>query len=103
MTDRTLKKWLKNAPSNDAVPSLDESALHSPLGQLLRVYMFAALNLSVVDGSYERAITLHEKDLLHQILVADEDAVQQGPFLTDADFVKVQYYMKLTGDMGGLP
>lgn len=103
MTGPTLKKWLKNAPSNTAAPSPEESALHSPLGQLLRVYMFAALNLSTVNESYEKAITLREKDLFHQILVADEDAVQQDPFLSDADCVKVQHYLSLTGDMGGLP
>lgn len=54
-------------------PNDVEVTFYSSLGQLLKVYVFAALHRSLVDDGYTRAVTAGPKLSLHMILVEYED------------------------------
>ncbi|CAK4032753.1 Hypothetical predicted protein [Lecanosticta acicola] len=104
MAPSTLSAWHRFAGRRSGGPSVEEKILYSPLGRLMRVYIFAALRNSLEVGGFERAIELDDRELVHRILVADVEEVQtHSAYLTNEEVMKMQWYMTATGGMGGLP
>lgn len=112
MTPEVRRQWEQS--NNGAEPPADANVINSALGRLIKTYVFAMLQHSVVDPSgYLTAAGLQSTDLLGRILEVDQEEVRQGPIGAamaeyrsgDGKTVEemVLQYREETGEKCGLP
>ncbi|KAF2162004.1 hypothetical protein M409DRAFT_58761 [Zasmidium cellare ATCC 36951] len=112
MTPEVRRQWEQS--NNRTEPPPDANVINSALGRLIKVYVFAMLQYSVVNPSgFLTAAGLQSTDLLGPILEVDQDEVRQGPIGAamavdrsgDGKTVEetVLQYREETGNRGGLP
>ncbi|KAK4499003.1 hypothetical protein PRZ48_009515 [Zasmidium cellare] len=78
MTPNVRRQWEQNTDGSE--PPSDVNVINSALGRLIKIYVFAMLQHSLVNPfGYRAAARVESAEMLGQILEVDQNEVQKGP------------------------